>query len=128
MELRKLCSPDTAAIERLHAAMNLGYKLPEPGELFVKLGIFDKSRLVTAVLGRKTSEAYLLLDRAWADPKERWETIKRNIVAAAEQAKLDGISDVHVWLPPVIEGRFTERLENELAFVKAPWNCYTARL
>ena len=66
MELRKLIARDTAAIKQLHAAMNLGYELPladHGGDLrrtfFVRTGIFDEKRLVAAVLGRLTSEAYL---------------------------------------------------------------------
>jgi hypothetical protein len=128
MDLRKLLLTDVPALERLHAAMNLGYKLPDPRTaFFVRTGIFDGPRLVTAVLGRKTSEAYLLLDREWGTPAERWENIQRLIVAAAEQAKLEGIDDVHVWIPPAMEQRFAKRLE-DFAFVKAPWNCYTAKL
>jgi hypothetical protein len=128
MELRKLCSTDVQAMKRLHASMNLAYELPDPQKaFFVKLGMFEGSRLVTAVLGRKTSEAYLLIDRNWANPSERWDAVQRLIVASAEQAKIDGISDTHVWLPPEVEKRFGKRLA-EFAFVKAPWNCYTAQL
>jgi hypothetical protein len=134
MELRKLIARDTAAVKRLHAAMGLDYELPladHGGDLrktvFVRTGIFDDGRLVTAVLGRLTSEAYLLLDRTWSTPAERWEAAGRAMVCAAQQAVTDGIEDVHVWLPPAIEKRFGKRLA-EFAFVKAPWNCYTAKL
>jgi len=127
MELRNLTVRDAAAIKELYAAMSLGYELPEQGKLFVQLGIFDDSRLVTAVLGRKTSEAYLLLDRTWSTPAKRWEAVGQLIVFGAQQAKIEGIEDAHVWLPPAIEKRFAKRLA-EFAFVKAPWNCYTAKL
>lgn len=128
MELRNLTARDAAAIERLHARMNLGYELPDPRiGFFVKTGMFDDGRLVTAVLGRKTSEAYLLLDRTWSTPAERWEAIGHLVVCGAQQAKIQGIDDVHVWLPPALETRFAKRLA-EFAFVKAPWNCYTAKL
>lgn len=128
MEIRELTSADRRAIERLHAAMNLGYELPDPRTgFFVKTAMFDGGRLVTAVLGRKTSEAYLLLDRTWSTPQERWEAVGRLIVCGAQQAKIQGIDDVHVWLPPAIEKRFAKRLA-EFGFVKAPWNCHTAKL
>ncbi|HEY6339345.1 MAG TPA: hypothetical protein VIW68_12700 [Candidatus Sulfotelmatobacter sp.] len=124
MELRRLNSTDRPAMDRLHASMQLGYDLPE--NFFVKLGIFD-GPLRVALLGRKTSEAYLLLDQNWSSPRERWDAIQRLIVTGAQQAKLDGIDDVNVWLPPSVENRFAKRLA-DFAFVKAPWNCYTARL
>lgn len=134
MELRKLTREDAAAVRRLHTAMNLGYELPLAGEefdlekkFFVRTGIFDEGRLVTAVLGRLTSEAYLLLDRTWSTPAERWEAVGRAAVCAAQQAVFEGIEDVHVWLPPAIEKRFSNRLAR-FAFVKAPWHCYTAKL
>jgi hypothetical protein len=128
MDLRELLLADVPALERLHASMNLDYKLPDARTaFFVKTGMFDGDRLVTAVLGRLTSEAYLLIDGKWATPAERWENVQRLIVASAQQAKLMGIDDVHVWIPPTIEKRFAKRLE-DFAFVKAPWNCYTAKL
>ncbi len=128
MELRELTAADAGAIERLHAAMGLGYALPDPrSSFFVKVGIFEETQLVTAVLGRMTSEAYLLCDRKWGTPEGRWKAIQLAMVCAAQQAKLSGIDDTHVWLPPSIEKRFSKRLA-EFAFVKAPWNCYTAKL
>lgn len=128
MQLRNLTAADAPAVKRLHARMNLGYDLPDPRTaLFVRTGMFEGSRLVSAVLGRKTSEAYLLVDSSWASPQERWEAIGRLVVTGAQQAKIEGIEDVHVWLPPAIEKRFSRRLA-AFGFVKAPWNCYTARL
>ncbi len=128
MEIRELCAEDDAAVKQLHAEMGLDYQLPDGKSLVVRTGLFNGTgKPVAVVLGCKTTEAYLLLDRKWRTPQERWDAVLRVISVAQAQAKIQGFEDVHVWLPPQIEKKFSRRLK-KIGFVRAPWVCYTAQL
>jgi hypothetical protein len=129
MEIREISSEDHPRLMELHEKMALGYPLDlaDPN-MVIKMGLFNGSPApIAAILGRATSEAYLLLDCAWGTPERRWEAVLRVVAAAHAQAKLLGFSDVHVWLPPKIEKTFARRLK-KLGFMQAPWTCYTAKL
>ena len=128
MEIRELCAADEKAVVALHAAMGLDYKLPVVNSLAVKNGIFNGTgKPVAVVLGRATTEAYLLLDKSWGTPAERWDAVLRVIAVSQAQARIMGFEDVHVWLPPSIEKTFSRRLK-KIGFMKAPWVCYSAKL
>jgi hypothetical protein len=126
LEIREVT--ENTELSNLHEKMGLSYKLDlEQGDFIVRNGMYDNGRLVAAVLGRATTEAYLLLDRDWNEPACRWDAIKRvAIVSATEARDLYGIRDVHVWIPPKVSC-FKRRLRS-LGFVPTPWECLTARL
>ncbi len=127
MEIRPILERDYEAARDLHARMSLGYDLdPSQSDFFVKNGLFDDGKLVSVVLGRLSSEAYLLLDRSWRLPQDRWDAVKRLSMVSAAEAKLYGVNDVNIWLPPKA-GCFQRRLRR-MGFVPAPWECFTAKL
>jgi hypothetical protein len=125
--IRECVENDFPQLVDLHAKMELGYQFnPARKDFLVRSAAFDEKRLVACVLGRLTTEAYLLLDREWADPKERLETIGRLALVSAETAKLYGVQDTHIWLPPRVKN-FCRRLKR-MGFVEAPWKCMSVNL
>ncbi len=127
MMIRPITENDYAAAIVLHKQMGSDYLLQlERPDFVIKNGLFDDDRLVTAVLGRITTEAYLLLDRQWKRPEDRFEALNRVIAVSAQEAKLYGVQDTHVWVPPT-KRCFTRRLKR-MGFVVAPWECLTARI
>ncbi len=119
---------ETALIKEIHANMGLGYTLdPDSPDFIIRNGMFSNGRLIAAILGRATTESYLLLDRSWSTPADRWDVVQRLATASAIEAKeVYGILDTHIWLPPKA-GCFARRLRR-MGFVQAPWPCMTVRL
>lgn len=119
---------DYASLMGLHQSMGFDYKLDllRP-DFVVKTALFDEhQKPVAAVLGRLTTESYLLLDRTWSDPRGRLDAVKNLISLAMEDVRPYQVYDTHIWVPPQAE-RFVRRLKR-LGFVDAPWRSMTARL
>jgi hypothetical protein len=111
----------------LHEKMGADYPLDlERSDFIIKNGMFDGGKLVTVVLGRITTEAYLLLDREWRQPEDRYDALERLIGVSAAEARLYGVVDTHVWVPPT-KRCFTRRLKR-MGFIAVPWDCMTARI
>lgn len=127
IQIREAVESDYPQLVDLHAKMGLGYTFdPARNDFLVRSAAFEDERLVACVLGRVTTEAYLLLDRDWQDPRERLAMTGRLIGVASETVKLFGIRDTHVWIPPKVNC-FSRRLKR-MGFVEAPWQCLTANL
>lgn len=126
-EIAPLTERDYPAIMELHREMGFDYEL-DPGrtDFIVRNGLFDSGKLVTVVLGRATTEAYLLMDKKWSDPRARMDAIEKVTNISSWEAKMKGYSDTHVWIPPKALF-FTKRL-HKMGFSEAPWPCLTARL
>ncbi len=125
--IREATENDYPQLVDLHAKMELGYTFdPARKDFLVRSAAFDDGRLVACVLGRATTEAYLLLDREWENPRERLSMTGRLIGIASETVKLFGMQDTHVWIPPKV-GCFSRRLKR-MGFVEAPWKCMTVNL
>jgi hypothetical protein len=126
MEIR--CVLDSKPLQEIHQKMGLGYILdPDSPDFIIRNGMFSNGVLVAAILGRATTESYLLLDRSWATPSERWDAVQRLATTSAREAKeVYGILDTHIWLPPKA-GCFMRRLRR-MGFVQAPWPCMTVKL
>jgi hypothetical protein len=126
-EIREATAEDYDAMRELHKRMELGYEFdPARTDFAARSILVEDSRICAAVLGRLTSEGYLLLDNTWRTPQDRWDAAQRLIQSAAGTLKLYGIEDTHVWLPPKTNC-FVRRLR-QLGFTEAPWRCLTARL
>jgi hypothetical protein len=122
-----VCKEDYEKVMKLHADMNLGYELNLDGtDLLIKCGLFEEEKPVAVVLGRLTTEAYLLIDRKWKEPQDRFEALKNLTQIAATEARTYGITDTHVWIPPKANC-FVRRLKR-MGFIDAPWHCMTARI
>lgn len=126
-DYRPVLAEDYEQVMKLHQKMNLDYKLDLNGtDLLIKCGLFEEQKPVAVVLGRLTTEAYLLIDRSWKEPQDRFEALKNLTQLAAAEAKSYGITDTHVWIPPKASC-FVRRLK-QMGFVDAPWHCMTARI
>lgn len=127
MEIRPVSHGESDALVRLYEQRPMGYEFdPRRADFIIKNGMFDNGKLVASVLGRMTTESYLLLDPQWSTPAIRWEATKRLIYLSAAEAKMQGVIDTYVSVSP-LAGCFARRLK-KLGFVKAPWPVLTARL
>lgn len=118
---------DAAAMHALHSAQNFGYDEPDWSRMLVSAVIEVDGKIEMAAFLRKTAETYLLLDPK-AEIRKR-DYIGHLIILHKEltgPARREGLTDVHCWLPPQLEG-FGKLLENKhLGWVKAPWpTCYS---
>src|ERR1700684_3458838 len=99
--VRALTKDDYHQAMELHVKMGADYLLDlDQPDFIIKNGMFDGENLVTAILGRMTTEGYLLLDREWMEPQDRMNSLNSLIGVCAAEAKLYGITDTHVWIPP----------------------------
>lgn len=129
MEIRPLTYNDFKQVNQLHEAMGAKYELDLGGtDFIIQNGAFDDDNSpVAVVLGRMTTEAYLLIDKMWRTPQERMDMLQNLAMLSASEAKsVYGIKDTHVWIPPDAN-KFIKRLRR-MGFADAPWKCLTARL
>jgi hypothetical protein len=125
--IRAMEARDHQRVLELHALMGADYALDlARPDLIVKNVVVEDDRPVMAVLGRLTTEAYLILDHAWGTPQDRMDELRRIIYVSAAEAKLYGIQDVHVWVPP--RKRCFSRRLRRMGFVDANWDCLVAGL
>src|ERR1700689_4606741 len=111
MVIRAATPEDYDDIRAIHAAQGFDYTLPDLNHptMFVKsLLVSDKP--IAAVLGRLTSEAYLLIGNDWKSPTEKMNAICTLASTSMGQAKLRGVTDAFLWCPPEIEKSFAKRL------------------
>lgn len=119
---------DLPEIELLHKEMNLDYALPNLGSpLWVVTKVVEVDGKVRAALGAWIQvELYLLLDQsAWADPKQKLETIKELDRETMDDLYwLKGVDQACLYLPPGME-RFGRRLEKDFGFTRCrDWAVY----
>jgi hypothetical protein len=127
IEIRPILESDYEQARALHESMSLGYKLDSSqSDFIVKNGLFEDGKLISVMLGRLTAEAFLLLDRGWRLPQDRWDAVRRLAAVSAAEAKLCGVNDVHIWLPPKA-GCFEGRLRR-MGFVDCPWKSMTVNI
>lgn len=126
MTARWMKSEDLERLKQIHAAMGFAYELPDPKNknVVAKFVAEENGCVVAAVLGRRTAEAYFLLDRSWATPARRYEAFLELHNRACEAGALLGFEDVNVFLPPEVELSFGKRL-GSLGWRIPEWHCYT---
>ena len=123
---------DAAILRAMHAADAFDYVLPDPeNPLWITRQVLEvDGRGVMAVLGRLTSEAYLLEDPA---ERERSSPVSRmrRILSLAHVAEIDarsrGIDSAHAWLAPEIAEKFGPQLER-MGWLPAKWAAYVKEL
>lgn len=113
--IRTFTPEDLAAIERLHT--NPAYKMPNlehPLMLIRKVTVDDQDRPRMAAFGRLHINALLFVDHSWKTPAFRMRRLKELQAEMLEEAralKLD-IATTQA------EGRFAERLKDELGWLR----------
>ena len=130
MQLREYRESDLVALQKIHAAQNFPYALPDlANPLFVtKIVLADDEKIFGAALLRLTAEAYLLLDPAKGTPRQRWQWLLALHEATRAEAWQRGLEDVHAWLPPVIARKFGRRLASLGWLRDDAWTPYCKRL
>lgn len=126
MLIRLYRNSDLPQVERIHSAQGFGYPLPPIDEPIVctKLVLEDGGTVRLAAFLKLTAEAFLLMDKKFGSPEERFIAF----AALHEQVRLDaearGLTDVHAFLPPVVARRFGDRLQ-ALGWMREPWSPFT---
>lgn len=82
---------------------------------------------IAIVLGRLTAEAYLLIERDWRTPQDRWDAVQRLSSVSVAQAKALGAGEAHCFVPPYLEISFGRRLYRT-GWSKALWPCFWKEL
>jgi hypothetical protein len=120
---------DKPAIEEMFRAQGFDYGLPDPdGPLFiVRMVLEENGKPVQALLGRLTSEAYLLFDPNAASPVTHMRRFLGLHQKACEAAQKAGIDSVNVWLPPKVSKLFGGQLER-LGWKNYIWPSYMRKI
>src|SRR5580765_6293540 len=124
MEIRKLNAADIPRVLELHKAMHADYALDLDDSFAIRNGLFNGTgEPAVVVLGRLTAECFLLMDRSWRSPADRWNALQRLSLYSVNQAKALGIGEVHCFVPPEMERSFGRRLYRQ-GWSKALWPCF----
>ena len=124
--IRSYIPSDLSAIQRIHEANNIDYRLPDLNK-FPVLKALELDGKVRAAYGMQmTLECHLWMDRSgWADAEAKWLSIKALDQEANEAAAGLGFESVLCCTPPGYE-RFGRRLK-DLGFskIRPDWAVYT---
>jgi hypothetical protein len=123
---------DAEFLRAMHAADPFDYALPDlANQLWITKQVLEvEGRVVMALLGRLTSEAYLLEDPAERERAGRVARMRRILSlaeASAGDARSRGIDSAHAWLAPEIAGKFGPQLER-MGWLPARWAAYVKEL
>ena len=131
MRIRWAQEGDEPAIEGMFEAQGYEYQLPDINSknMVVRLVAVDDDNVPrVAAFGRRTIEAFILLDKNFATPQERYSTLLRLQNSAFEIGARLGYEDVQALIAAPIERRFGRRLRNEFGWEKNLWACYSRSL
>lgn len=122
---------DFAALVRMHERQGFSYPFPYlgPKDAFANKMVVedDDGNVVMAILARLTAEAFLLMDNE-GRPRQRWDRFRRLHQAMEVALWLQGLDDVHCWVPPSIARSFGRRLESLGWARDMDWPCYSLLL
>lgn len=128
MLIREYRAGDEKFLRAVHAGDGFDYELPDLGDprLWITRQVLTRADglPVMAVLGRLTSEAFLLID---PHEKTSGPQTMRRILALAERACADGrsmgIDSCHAWLAPEIAEKFGPQIAR-MGWMKHDWPTY----
>lgn len=110
----------------MHADVPYPYELPDLSSPIVpvKLVAEDHGTVVMAGILRLTTEAYLLMDRSFGSPEDRWEAL----IALQEAVRVEardkwGLQDTYASISPAIARAFGKRLR-ALGWRKSNYECW----
>ena len=117
VEIREYCPSDLVAIQRIHEANGIDYRLPDLGK-FPRIKVLELDGEVRAALGLQHAyEAHLWLDpSSWTDAAGKWAAIKALDQEATESARVLGVESILCCVPPKMD-RFGRRIK-DLGFTK----------
>jgi hypothetical protein len=125
VKTRACLENDWDELRRIHSAQQMPYEFPDlSNPLFLTKVVAETGgKIAAASFLRLTAEAYLLVDREYGAPTDRWRAVTLLHEVMRGEAARRGFDDVHCWLPPQIAGAFGRRL-GSLGWKKEPWDCY----
>lgn len=125
-EIREYDPLDFLAIQRIHKANGIDYRMPDLNK-FPVVKILETDGEIRAAYGMQmTLECHLWMSKTtWADAEAKWLSIKALDKEANEAAAVLGYDSVFTCTPPGYE-RFGRRLK-DLGFTKIrpDWGIYT---
>ncbi len=129
MLIRNYTDDDLSELEQIHAAQGLPYRFPNlKSSLFLSKIVLERdSKIVAAALLRLTAEAYLLLDKNYGTPADRWRAMLLLHETTRGDAVRRGLDDAHCWVPPEVARSFGRRIES-LGWERERWKCFSRTL
>ena len=124
--IRSYCPQDLAAIQKIHDANGIDYRLPNLNTFPVLKALEVEGEVRAAYGMQMTLECHLWLDKTgWSDAEAKWLSIKELDREANEAAAGLGFESVFCCTPPGYE-RFGRRLK-ALGFskIRPDWAVFT---
>jgi hypothetical protein len=128
--IRSYHPDDLEAIQKIHDASGLDYKLPSMNQFPVLKALVDEGTIRAAYGMRHVVECYMWLDKGgWADAEQKWMAIKALDREATDAARDLGIDSIMCCVPPTLK-RFGRRISDKkdgLGFskIRPDWAVYT---
>jgi hypothetical protein len=122
---------DDETVREMFKAQGFAYELPDVAgkNMVVRLVAVDEGNVPRmAVFGKRTMEAFLLVDKTFATPQQRYSTLLALQNRGCEIAAHMGYEEAQALVAAPIERRFGRRLRNEFGWVKNLWTCYSRDL
>lgn len=127
--IRNYTEADFSAIDRIHSASNIDYKLPDMNSFPVNKVMEIEGKVRVAYGMAHCVEVYCWLDKTgWADAEQKWLAIKALDREATDEARSLGIDGIVCCVPPGYE-RFGRRISDAhdgLGFkkIRHDWTVY----
>jgi len=128
MNVREYTPFDLSWLLELHKTSAYEYEMPDlssPSFVVKKVLISEDGSISMGAFLRKTTEAFLICDPSWRTPRWRLEGLRCLHDVVQRDAEAKGIESVHCWIPPEIEARFRNRLEDFGWRKERPWPVYS---
>ena len=131
MKIRWAHCGDQEALREIHEKQGFEYRMPDvrSKNMVVRLVAVDENdRPRMGAFGRRTIEAFVLVDKTFSSPQERYSTLLALQNQAFEIGARLGYEDVQALVASPIEARFGRRMRNEFGWSKNLWTCYSREL
>ena len=98
VSIRRYTPDDRAALDSLHASHGTDFWYADPDDPvnFETWILEDDGKPVCAVTARYTAEAFLMVDKSYGTPRDRWAVINQMIEHMIQRAHELGLREVHI--------------------------------
>ena len=127
--LRRYNLTDLETLKGIHSRQGIPYPFPDLADSqFILRAVIENGHGVdTALLLKKSAEAYLLMDLEVGTPEDRLGRLDILNHAVPPVMKQMGIGEAYCAVPPHLEKSFGKRLV-ALGWYKEPWPIYTRKV
>jgi hypothetical protein len=100
--IRRSVAEDRPALDALHLAHGTQYWYADPDDPinFETWVIEVDGKIVCALTARLTAEGFLMLDKSFGTPAERWELTKQMLEHSTQRAHELGFREIHIGVAP----------------------------